>query len=420
MRYLNTWIKSANPASNRQERRAVVSSHPDSYIPSAQLLFGFLRAVLPIPRGLGWAIVTRHSDVEEVLARPDVFKVPFAGELARLNDGAEPGTPFILGIDDPQAHDAQLQRVMAAFPRDEVATQITIPARKDAMTILAAAEPAQRIDAVQALIIQIPINICVRYYGVAIDDHTLFWAAARAISGHLFGCPPIVQNTDIDNHAGYLRGVVDAAIANAIANPGGNATVTAGLAALITKEILSHAQVRAFLMGMIVGFVPTNTIAGGHILDMLLRRPSFLAAARSAAQAGDDDLLAHCLFEALRFKPINPGPFRLCEKDHIVAAGTWRSKRIKAGTKVLVSTMSAMFDSDAVERPFHFIPGRPASCLMNFGCGMHWCVGAFIARAQITQTMKALLLRPNFDRSPGPEGRLKTVGFFPESMTVKI
>jgi cytochrome P450 len=391
MRYLNTWIKSANPASNRHERRAVVSSHPDSYIPSVQLLFGFLRAVLPIPRGLGWAIVTRHSDVEEVLARPDVFKVPFDKEL-----------------------------VMALFPRRDVANYITIPARNDAMAIVARAAARQRIDAIQALIIQIPINICVQYYGVAIDDHTRFWAAARSISGHLFGCPPIVRKAEIDEHADHLRGVVKAAIANAIANPGGDATVTKRLAALITQGLLSHAQARAFLMGMIVGFVPTNTMAGGHMLDMLLRKPSFLAAARSAAAAGDDNLLAHCLFEALRFQPINPGPFRRCVQDHIIAAGTRRSKRIKAGTKVLASTMSAMFDSDAVEKPFHFVPGRPASGLMNFGFGMHWCVGAYIAQAQLTQTMKALLLRPDFARLPRAEGQLKRVGGFPASMVVKI
>jgi cytochrome P450 len=420
MSYLNTWIKTANPPSNRQEKRAVISSHADSYIPPLQFLFGFLRVVWPIPSLFGWAIVTRHSDVEEVLARPDVFKVPFDKELARLNDGAPPGTPFILGIDDLEAHDAQLQLVMAAFPRQDVARRITLPTRNDAMRIVAAAAPAQEINAIQALIIQIPINICVQYYGVAVPDPTKFWAAATAVSGHLFGLPPIVKKNNIDRHAGYLRSVVDAAIANASANPGGKATVTEGLAARITQGELSHAQVRAFLMGMIVGFVPTNTIAGGHILEMLLSRPSFLAAARSAVEAGDDDLLAHCLFEALRFNPINFGPFRLCAKDYIVAAGTSRSKRLKAGTKVLASTMSAMFDGEAVEKPSHFVPGRPASGLMNFGCGMHWCVGACIARAQITQTIKALLLRPNFARFPGPAGRLKRVGGFPTSMMVKI
>jgi cytochrome P450 len=420
MSYLHAWIKSANPASNRQEKRAVVSSHADSYIPPLQLLFGFLRVIWPIPRLFGWAIVTRHSDVEEVLARPDVFKVPFGDEMARLNDGTVPGTPFILGIDDPQAHDAQLKLVMTAFSRQDVAKRITIPVRNDAMNIVSAAASTQKINAIQALIIQIPINICVEYYGVAVPNHTRFWAAARGVSGHLFGLPPVVPKIAIDRDAAYLRSLVDAAIANAITNPDGNSTVTERLAALIAQGKLSHAQVRAFLMGMIVGFVPTNTMAGGHILDMLLSRPSFLAAARSAAEAGDDDLLAHCLFEALRFNPINLGPFRVCAKDHIIAAGTKRSKRIKAGTKVLASTMSAMFDRDVVEKPFHFVPGRSASGLMSFGYGMHWCVGAFIAQAQLTQTMKALLLSANLARSPGPAGRLKRVGGFPASMFVKI
>jgi cytochrome P450 len=420
MSHLNTWIKSANPASNRHERRAMISSHADSYIPPLQLLFGFLRVFWPIPRLFGWAIVTRHSDVEEVLGRSDVFKVPFGDEMARLNDGALPGTPFILGIDDLQAHDAQLKLVMAAFPRLDVAKRITIPARDDAVNIVAAAAPTHQIDAIQALVIRIPINICVQYYGVPVTDPTRFSAAAMGVSGHLFGLPPIVRKADIDRDADYIRSVVDAAIAGAIDNPGGNSTVTEGLAALIKQGDLSPAQARAFLMGMIIGFVPTNTMAGGNILDMLLSRPSFLAAARSAAEAGDDELLAHCLFEALRFRPINPGPFRVCAKDHIIAAGTRRSKRIKAGTKVLASTMSAMFDSDVVENPFHFVPGRSVSGLMNFGFGMHWCVGACIAQAQLTQTTKALLLRPNFARRPGAAGRLKRVGGFPTSMVVTI
>jgi cytochrome P450 len=419
MSHLNTWIKSANPASSRHERRAVVTSQSNSYIPPLQLLFGFLRLFWPIPRLFGWAIVTRHSDVEEVLGRPDVFKVPFGDEIARLNDGAAPGTPFILGIDDAQAHDAQLKRVMAAFPRQDIAKRITKPARDDAMEIVAAAASTHQIDAIQALVIQIPINICVHYYGVAVPNPTRFSTAARGVSGHLFGLPPIVPKTDSDRDAAYLRSVVDAAIANAIDNPG-NSTVTERLAALITQGELSRAQVRAFLMGMIVGFVPTNTIAGGNILAMLLSRSAFMAAARSAAEAGDDDLLAHCLFEALRFRPINCGPYRLCVEDHIIAAGTRGSKRIKAGTKVLASTMSAMFDSDVVEKPFHFVPGRPASGLMNFGFGMHWCVGACIAQAQITQTMKALLLRPNFSPLRGPAGKLKRVGVFPTSMVVTI
>ena len=83
---------------------------------------------------------------------------------------------------------------------------------------------------------------------------------------------------------------------------------------------------------MITGFVPTNTMAGGHILEMLLRKPAMMKQAQQAAEAGDDDRLMHCLFEALRFMPINLGPFRICARDYTVAAET-RAPRRSARTR---------------------------------------------------------------------------------------
>ena len=81
-------------------------------------------------------------------------------------------------------------------------------------------------------------------------------------------------------------------------------------------------MIRAILIGMIDGFVPTNTMAGGHILEMLLRKPVFMARAQAAASADDDALLKRCLFEAMRFKPLNPGPFRSCAEDYTIASST--------------------------------------------------------------------------------------------------
>ena len=122
---------------------------------------------------------------------------------------------------------------------------------------------------------------------------------------------------------------------------------------------------RAILMGMVTGFVPTNTMAAGHMLEMLLRRPNFMARARAAALANDDDLLSRCLFEAMRFKPLNPGPFRDCLEDYVVGADTPRATKIRAGMKVLVSTQSAMFDPRVVKSPRRFQSGPPRSRLSS-------------------------------------------------------
>ena len=186
-------------------------------------------------------------------------------------------------------------------------------------------------------------------------------------------------------------------------------------AAGLTDEII-----RCYLIGMISGFVPTNTMAAGHILEMLLRRPDFMTAAQAAARSGDDDLLERCLFEAMRFMPLNPGPFRACARDYVLAKGTSRATLVKAGSKLLASTQSAMFDNQFVERPNDFNPGRSPADYILFGWGLHWCVGAFIARAQITQTLKALLLKQNLRRARGADGQLQLLGPFPEHLVVEF
>jgi cytochrome P450 len=178
-------------------------------------------------------------------------------------------------------------------------------------------------------------------------------------------------------------------------------------------------MIRAELLGMLTGFVPTNTIASGNVLEMLLRRPKFKARAEAAALADDDELLWRCLYETMRFKPINVGPFRECAEDYTIADGSSRGKRIPAGTRLLVSTQSAMFDERGVVEPKKFDPNRRSHESMVFGYGLHWCIGAFLAGAQITQTFKPLLKR-GLRRARDGEGKLRTVGLMPAHLTVEF
>jgi cytochrome P450 len=386
-------------------------AHPPRWI------WWLLRRFWPIVNVAGWAVVTRHDDVAEVLGRHDVFTVPFAAEIARLNDGMDPGTPFILGIDDKAKHDEQLKRVMQAFKREEVKARVVDPCYRFAQGILASATP-RRFDAIGGLLTRVPLDLCRDYYGVYIanDGETLqkFAYATLDVSAHLFGPPPIKTDQASDIAANYIRAVVDRAIAAEMERPKHSDTVLGQLA----QNGVATNVIRAFLTGMIVGFVPTNTIASGYMLEMLLSKPDFMQQAQQAAVAGDDDLLKACLFEAMRFMALNPGPFRICSRDYTLAADTCRAKTLAKGTKVLPATESAMFDSSQVENACQFDPHRAASDYMIFGYGIHWCAGVFIAQAQITQTFKALLRQPKLRRAPEPYDRLQWRGTFPDHLFV--
>lgn len=393
--------------------------------------FVYFTKYLPLPIPRLWVLVTRYEDVAEVMSRNDVFKVAWSTETRLLNDGDANGTNFILGLDGDrdgeggEEYDWQLERVMRAFPRDDV-KRLVAPISYDAAKRIVDGCGGE-LDAIQSLITAVPLTICERYYGVTIPRPIDFAYWTIAISGYLFGPPfdrPRIHSTVLAG-AQLTRNVIDDSITREV----DKAKTDPGKIPQTVLERLAHAHVRdpaemprlimrSFMMGMITGFVPTNTVAAGHILEMLLQRRDFLASARAAALTGDDELLAKTLFEAMRFMPLNPGPWRQCDRDYTIAEGTWRATKVRKGRYLLASTQSAMFDPRQVRDPGTFDPNRAASDYMLFGYKLHWCAGIHIARSQITQTLKPLILRKNLRRAAGKAGALQLLGLFPEHLHV--
>jgi cytochrome P450 len=79
-----------------------------------------------------------------------------------------------------------------------------------------------------------------------------------------------------------------------------------------------------------------------------------------------------------------------------------------------------MFDERRVRNPEAFDPDRPAAEYMLFGHGLHWCIGAYIAYAQITQTFKPLLRRSGLRRAAGSAGEMHRLTLFPVHLTVEF
>lgn len=379
-----------------------------------QWLFGILRRFAPVVQFRGFAFIFRYDDVVDALKADAELKVPFGPKVEALNGGPN----FLLGMADGPDYRRLRTQVADLFTQKDNEEIIAPLAAEAAKAIVAKGQV--RLDAIEDLVIRVPIEICIRHYGVDVPDVRAFGQWTVAMSTYMFGDP--LDNPKVKRCAlaagDALRVIVDAAIAKAKAG-GSPGTVAERLVQAQAKDpTLTDEVARSILIGMITGFVPTNTMAGGHMLEMLLQRPDFLAHAQAAALDGDDERLKGCLFEAFRFKPLNPGPFRECGSEYVVAPGTRRETRLKPGTKVLVSTQSAMFDPQRVVKPKAFDPSRPPSEQFYFGFGLHWCIGAKLAEAQITQTFKPLLLRPGLRRAAGHAGTLRRLGPFPAHLEV--
>ena len=393
--------------------------------PQCQWLMDLFRLFWPIPacrRLFKWAAATRFDDVQEVLTQDQIFQVPFGERAIELNAG---GPNFILGMQDGAEYRHNLRQIMEAFRIEDVPRLVAPMTTNFAEKLIN--DSKGRLDAVEGLITLVCTMVCEEYFGIAIPRKKDFAYWTLAMSKYMFG--DLFNNPGIRRAAlagaECVRTVIDDAIASERARGCTSETVLARLLQIQKRDptTLPDTVIRAHFLGMIAGFIPTNATAGGHMLEMLLRRSDFMAPARAAALAADDDLLLCCLFEAMRFKPLNPGPVRYCTQDYTFAKRgflSWRAKTIRQGMKVLASTQSAMFDRQQVKRPHDFDPQRPAYNYMLLGYGLHWCAGVFIAKAQIARTFKALLTKKRLRRAAGSDGKLEQLGGIPIHLWVEF
>lgn len=376
----------------------------------------FLRRWWPIPGGFGWAAITRFDDVAEALQNDKAIATPFGPKMKDLAAGPN----FVLGMADSDEYQAMHHEIVRVYPRKDNDEIIAPFSYQEAQRLVD--EGGGKIDGVGGLLSLVPMLICEKYYGLKIDNKPGFSRWTIAMSSYMFGDPandPNIKKAAFAA-AALVRPIVDEAIDRAQAGP----TEDTVISRLVQRQKEDPAAmpdnvIRGIMLGMITGFVPTNTMASGHMLEMLLSKPDWMRKACAAARDGDDDLLKGCLLEAMRFWPINPGPFRVVAEDVVIAAGTKREKLLKKGTNLIVSTQSAMHDPRHVENPDEFNPHREQTQSMLMGFGLHWCIGAPLANAQITQTFKALLERDNVRRAPGKDGKMTTFGPFPENLWVE-
>lgn len=225
------------------------------------------REFWPNPQFGRLVIVTRDSDVREVLARPDLFEVPYGLEMTELAGG----TNFVLGLEGPE-HDRQ----------NAIIRSVVRPADLDRIRTLAAHYTqilvdgsGGRIDVMKDLMTRVATETCCSYFGLDPDNPDAFAEWAMSISALLFADP--FGNAETRqlalNGAAQIREVIDRAIARAKAVPE-TETVIGRLVGQLNDGSVTEGEIRAIVVGLVTGFIPTNTLAAGKILDELMRRPT--------------------------------------------------------------------------------------------------------------------------------------------------
>jgi Dyp-type peroxidase family len=204
----------------------------------------------------------------------------------------------------------------------------------------------------------------------------------------------------------------------------------------------ANARIRLILAERIVGGTDTLNSAIVNIVNHLLEYPDRLEQAKAATrnlQAAERQwrLAAHSsvaiaeqnlskaqseldaiIRECLRFDPVAPMIFRLCENDTEI-----EGQSITKGTLVCLLTKTAMFDESVFPRADNFIVNnseRNPNHYLTFGAGMHQCGGQKMTQTVLRIVLKKLLLLKDIRRAAGRAGEVQSMLGLPDSMVVRF
>ncbi|MDX8504244.1 cytochrome P450 [Mesorhizobium captivum] len=395
-------------------RDGIASRITGFFLSDPRWLLAPLRRFWPNLAFGNFLLVTKGVDVRDILERGDEFETPYGPEMAELARGSN----FILGMQDGAAYRQMKSAVLSAFPPAEVEAAVRPIAERHSRDIMTRASPG--FDAIAGLMKIVPVRICRDYFGLEIDDETEFADWSIALSALFFSDPtanPTTRQLAVVGGDRLIK-VIERSIAAVRDKGGKDDRPLARLVALMDQGRLSRPDIHSIMLGMIAGFVPTNVLAGGNCLDVILSRSDARQAVDAAIAASDSGKLDRAILEAMRFKPIWVGPWRYTARDATIGKGTRRERLVKAGTVVMPATLSAMFDPEIVQRPNEFDTSRPHRDYMVFGHGIHLCIGAEIARIQIGECVRALFSKPKLSRARGRAGKMVNVGAYPASLKV--
>ncbi|MDX6698499.1 MAG: hypothetical protein QOE65_1896 [Solirubrobacteraceae bacterium] len=178
----------------------------------------------------------------------------------------------------------------------------------------------------------------------------------------------------------YLGGLLD----NRRRSPGED-VITALLAAEDQGDRLSHAEVRDLVLDLILGGIDTAQSQLSHTVRLLAENPDQWGALRERPQ----ELAAAAVEEALRYEPVTPFTARITTETV-----EYRDVTFPPGTVVMVSAWHA--NRHGPDDSFDITADRGKGRILTFGAGIHYCVGANLARAELEEAL-AFLAR-NFER----------------------
>jgi cytochrome P450 len=348
-------------------------------------VFAELRRNAPVcqvdPGGM-WA-VSRYDDVVHALKSHQLFSTEglrLATEPAWFGR-TNPVSDSMLFMDPPK-HGRLRALVSRAFT-PAVLARLEPGIRTRAEELVTGLLERRTVDFVEAFAMPIPASVIGSLLGLDPSLHSRFKAWSNdiiAIGGTALDdtrqqeqCRRTVVEMET-----YLQQVLDS---RRVAL--GDDMVSELLRARVDGESLTNVELMGFLFLLLIAGLETTTNLLCHGVRMLAAHPDVLARLRA-----DPSLISRFVEEVLRYESPLQASLRLCTQD-VVLGGV----SLPRGAPVLLLHGSATHDERYFPDPERFDIDRPGPQNLPFGHGVHFCLGAPLARLEARVALEVLLAR---------------------------
>jgi cytochrome P450 len=369
--------------------------------PNPYPLYSRLRATPVSKQEDGTYVVSTYREIVALLHDPRISSderksTSGPGELAKKIESAERHPPFIFL--DPPDHDRLRRLVMREFTPERV------EGMHDSVTrlvngLLDAQSDRGQLDIVDDFAHPLPVAVVSEMLGVPPEDRSRLEAWVPALVRRLEPAQAVTE-AEIERAtqaATEMREYLVGLIAARRAKPADD--LISGLATMATSHdpaVQMNDQDLLATVSLLLGagYETTVNLITNSMLT-LLRYPDALARLR-----GDPNSVIRTVEEVLRFDPPVHFRTRTTLTDINIAGVT-----IPKGATVVLLFASGSRDPARFVEPDHFNPDRTDNQHLGFGGGIHYCVGAPLARLETLVALSTLtrrLVAPRLVIDPPP------------------
>jgi len=236
------------------------------------------------------------------------------------------------------------------------------------------------VDIVEHLTTPLPVTVISRMMGIPEERKADFKRWSDALTGTLAGASDEDRKAEMLEMAEFFRQLIPQRRAAPT-----NDLVSAVANAQVDGVGLSEWEIVGFNILLLIAGNETTTNLLGNLLNVLADRPDLWRRLRESPE-----LIEPAIEELLRYDSPVQFVMRTATQDV-----TLHGQRIATGDNVIVVMGSANRDAALFDSPDEFLIDRPRGRHLSFGYGIHFCIGAPLARLEARVAMRSLLAKAN-------------------------